>query len=194
MDLLQRTVSLLQYSWITWVLVWVGLALWRKPVRQRAGLWVEFSYRVVGLAAALLMIWRGAHVPLWLAHPLYKPDLVITTLGLLLAWLGFATTFWARFALGGNWSPTVVVKDGHELIRKGPYALVRHPIYSGVLLALLGTCLALPLAKVWIGAALILVSFSIKARAEERLLAPVFGEKFQDYMRTTGRFVPRLGH
>jgi protein-S-isoprenylcysteine O-methyltransferase Ste14 len=105
---------------------------------------------------------------------------------------GIALAFWARFYLGQNWSSAVSIKVGHQLIRTGPYNWVRHPIYSGILLALVGTVLErgkpagpLAIALFWLG-------FWIKSRMEERFMRKTFGHEYEEYSRTTGALVPRL--
>ncbi len=105
---------------------------------------------------------------------------------------GIAFAIWARFYLGQNWSSAVSIKVGHQLIRTGPYCWVRHPIYSGILLALVGTALArvkpvgvLAIALFWLG-------FWIKSRMEERFRCKTFGQEYEEYSRTTGVLPPRL--
>lgn len=115
-------------------------------------------------------------------------------LGVLLCAAGLALAIWARSILGRNWSGFVVIKEDHELIQSGPYKVVRHPLYTGLILALIGTDLALlPTER---GAALVLVwliAFYIKARAEERILIQEFGEQYSRYKkRVTAALIPFL--
>jgi protein-S-isoprenylcysteine O-methyltransferase Ste14 len=112
--------------------------------------------------------------------------------GVALTWLGVALAIWARYCLGQFWSARVALKEGHRLIRSGPYAVVRHPIYTGLFMAAAGTALV---AGEWRGVlalALLLAAHSRKALREESLLTSEFGEEYRNYRRSTGFLFPRL--
>jgi protein-S-isoprenylcysteine O-methyltransferase Ste14 len=111
--------------------------------------------------------------------------------GLALTWLGVGLAIWARYHLGQYWSARVSIKEGHELIRTGPYARLRHPIYSGLLLATIGTALVIDKWRCVAGILLILAAFSLKARMEESMLAQQFGDAFGEHRRHTGFLIPR---
>jgi protein-S-isoprenylcysteine O-methyltransferase Ste14 len=105
---------------------------------------------------------------------------------------GIAVAFWARWHLGTNWSGVVTLKEGHELIRTGPYRAMRHPIYTGILLALLGTAITFGEVRALLAVALAWLSFYIKARREELFLSQEFGAGFAEHKQRTGMFLPRL--
>jgi protein-S-isoprenylcysteine O-methyltransferase Ste14 len=107
-----------------------------------------------------------------------------------LAGLGIAT--WARIHLGKNWSDKVVIQAGHQLIRSGPYARLRHPIYSGVLLGVLGTTVVLGEWRGVIAFFLLLTNYAIKARKEDKVLAESFGAEFQEHKREAGFLLPKF--
>jgi len=111
-------------------------------------------------------------------------------IGVVLLAAGLAFAVWARAVLGGNWSGTVTIKEGHELIDRGPYRHIRHPIYSGLLLALLGTWLAGGRVYGLLAFALALSALSGKLRVEERFMAQEFGERYAAYRRSTWALVP----
>lgn len=104
--------------------------------------------------------------------------------------VGVAIAIWSRSVLGSNWSGLVRITEGQELVTRGPYRLVRHPIYSGMLLAAGGVALALGDIAGLAGFALIFVSLLRKALVEELLLASEFGEPYAAYMRRTKRLIP----
>jgi protein-S-isoprenylcysteine O-methyltransferase Ste14 len=104
---------------------------------------------------------------------------------------GVAVAFWARFHLGANWSGVVTLKENHELIRTGPYRTIRHPIYTGILLAFLGNAVLIGQVRGLLGLAIIWASFYIKARREESFLAQEFGPNFNEHLRHTGMFLPK---
>ncbi|HTA53043.1 MAG TPA: isoprenylcysteine carboxylmethyltransferase family protein [Candidatus Acidoferrum sp.] len=116
----------------------------------------------------------------------------IVLAGVLLTWSGVAFAIWARYHLGKFWSATVVLREGHQLIRSGPYANIRHPIYTGMLTAVLGTTLAVGRYRALLAFIVILAAFTVKSRQEEKLLDAQFGPAFEQHRRDTGFFLPRL--
>jgi protein-S-isoprenylcysteine O-methyltransferase Ste14 len=113
-------------------------------------------------------------------------------LGAVLTWAGVAFAIWARYHIGRFWSASVALKTGHELIRSGPYSRIRHPIYTGILLALAGTTLAVGRYRGGLAFAIILASLIRKSKQEEALLAEQFGPAFEEHRRHTGFLLPRL--
>jgi len=113
-------------------------------------------------------------------------------LGIALTAAGFALCVWARIHLGQYWSDKIGLKADHRLIRSGPYATLRHPIYSGVLLAITGSTLAIGEWRCVVVFAVMLVNYCIKAAREDRLLAAAFGDAFREHARQAGFLLPRL--
>jgi protein-S-isoprenylcysteine O-methyltransferase Ste14 len=123
----------------------------------------------------------------------FVPDtFAVRTIGMIITVVGVSVTVWARICLGRNWSDKVVIKEDHELIRTGPYAYVRHPIYSGVLLGVAGTALAIGEWRGVLAFALLFTTYAIKAKKEERVLAGAFGAAFEEHARRTGFLLPRF--
>jgi protein-S-isoprenylcysteine O-methyltransferase Ste14 len=106
--------------------------------------------------------------------------------------LGVGTSIWARLSLGANWSGVVTLKKEHELVRKGLYRWIRHPIYTGILVGFIGTAMIRGHLGGWLGFAIVWLTFYFKARREERFLRQEFGEGFEEHARQTGMFLPRL--
>jgi protein-S-isoprenylcysteine O-methyltransferase Ste14 len=114
-------------------------------------------------------------------------------------WLGAAVTItgllfsvWAREHLGRNWSSAVTIKQGHELITTGPYAVVRHPIYTGILTGFMGMAIAISQVRGFVVFALVFLAFWIKLRREEQWMRSQFGEVYVTYARQTAAVVPYL--
>jgi protein-S-isoprenylcysteine O-methyltransferase Ste14 len=105
---------------------------------------------------------------------------------------GLAFAVWARRHLGRNWSGVITLKTDHTLIRGGPYALVRHPIYSGLLLALLGTAIAIGEWRALLALALATGAILLRVGAEDALMAEAFGHDYADYRRRTKALIPFL--
>jgi len=105
---------------------------------------------------------------------------------------GLMFTVAARLHLGGNWSGTVTVKQDHTLIRSGPYRYVRHPIYTGILLAMLGSAIAGAEWRGMLAVLLTAVAFLIKIRTEERFMLDQFGAEYARYQHEVAALIPGL--
>lgn len=118
------------------------------------------------------------------------PSATIAGYSLLAAGMLFAC--WARVFLGGNWSATVTLKQDHTLVRSGPYRLVRHPIYTGLLVAMLGTAIAVGELRCFLGVGLAAVAWKMKSLTEEALMVQQFGEQYARYRMEVKALVPYL--
>jgi protein-S-isoprenylcysteine O-methyltransferase Ste14 len=116
----------------------------------------------------------------------------VAALGVAVTAAGLLFAIWARAYLGSNWSGTVTVKVGHQLIRTGPYRWVRHPIYSGMILAMIGTAINIGQLRGVVAVVLLWIGFIMKSRIEERFMTNTFGAEYTEYSHTTGAIVPRL--
>jgi protein-S-isoprenylcysteine O-methyltransferase Ste14 len=110
--------------------------------------------------------------------------------GLALTACGAALAVWARVFLGANRSATVTIKQDHAIIRSGPYALVRHPIYSGFLLGMLGTAIAIGEVRGPIGLGLAFLGWWLKLQTEERFLTEQFGTQYTRYQEEVKALIP----
>jgi protein-S-isoprenylcysteine O-methyltransferase Ste14 len=112
--------------------------------------------------------------------------------GIVVTWVGVAVAVWARYCLGEYWSARVTLKEGHQLIRSGPYGFVRHPIYTGMLLGSVGTALVVGEWRGVLAVVMLLAAHSRKAMREESMLTREFGEQYTAYRQQTGFLFPRL--
>jgi protein-S-isoprenylcysteine O-methyltransferase Ste14 len=179
--------------WLAWGLYWMILARGAKQtVRQesRASRATHLAPLIVGALLVAL-----PHVPTPLFATRILPATLATYLaGVALVFLGLAFAVWARLHIGSNWSGTVTVKEDHALVRTGPYGIVRHPIYTGLLLAILGSAVARgELRGVW-AVALCTLSFVIKLRLEERWMRQVFGAEYARYSAQVPALIPFAPH
>jgi protein-S-isoprenylcysteine O-methyltransferase Ste14 len=101
-----------------------------------------------------------------------------------------AFAIWARFYLGRNWSGTVTVKQDHKLIRTGPYAVVRHPIYAGFGLAILGTAIAIGEVRGLAATVTALIGMALKSRLEEEFMTEQFGAEYVQYKKDVKAMIP----
>jgi protein-S-isoprenylcysteine O-methyltransferase Ste14 len=110
--------------------------------------------------------------------------------GLAITVAGLGLSVWARFQIGRNWSGLIHVKEGHQLMRAGPYAIVRHPIYSGFMLATLGTAIAFGEISGLIAFVMILAAWGYKSRLEETAMIEHFGAEYETYRREVKGLIP----
>jgi protein-S-isoprenylcysteine O-methyltransferase Ste14 len=162
-----------------------------KRTRQRIDFASGLLYRVPVFVAFYLMFGAFTGIP-WLETRLYPPSAWSAIFGVSLTALGIFLAIWARFYIGQNWSSAVSVKVDHQLIRSGPYAWVRHPIYSGILLGVLGTAIARREPRGFIAVAVLWAAFLVKSRMEEGFMRTTFGPQYEDYSRSTGALIPRF--
>jgi protein-S-isoprenylcysteine O-methyltransferase Ste14 len=111
-------------------------------------------------------------------------------IGAMLCIAGLAFCIWARFTLGRNWSGVVTFKGGHELITRGPYRIVRHPIYTGLIFMFVGTVIVLGHVAAIIAVPFVFLSFWIKLRSEEKLMLEKFPDEYGAYQRRVRRIIP----
>jgi len=177
--------------WILFALYWLGAAFGVKRTAKRQNPAERMLY-IVFMAAGFFLLYQEN--PNWgpLNHRFVPDQVWIAWLGSALCAAGVLFAIWARRTIGKDWSAEVQIKEGHELIRSGPYAHIRHPIYTGLLLATLGTALLIGEYRCLLAVLMFLVGFTRKARKEEEFLAAEFGPAFDEHRRHTGFFLPRF--
>jgi protein-S-isoprenylcysteine O-methyltransferase Ste14 len=176
--------------WIAWALYWLVSAVSNKSTVRRESLTSRLSYVLPLLVGGVLLGWRHAPWWEWLNTRLWPRSLTAYWIGVALLAAGLAFAVWARVHLGRNWSGTVTVKESHELIRTGPYGIVRHPIYTGLIAAVLGTAIASGTVRAALAVALFTASFLYKLRIEEAFMRETFPEEYPRYARAVPRLIP----
>jgi protein-S-isoprenylcysteine O-methyltransferase Ste14 len=183
---------LIQALWIAWLIYWIAAAYGTKKTRRSETLalgvshWTPFWLGIV-LLSLPRMGWMG-----WLTVRIVPWSEPVFWIGVALVVAGMGFAVWARLTLGRNWSGVVTLKDDHTLIRGGPYGMVRHPIYTGLLLAILGSAVTGGEWRYFIGLALIAASFLRKLTIEERWLAEQFPSDYALYRKEVPALLPRL--
>ena len=179
-------------SSILWLLlgaIWLGSAPFSKRTMHRQSISSRIEQGIVLTIGAFLLFGSPSYLD-WLNQPVFTVTLPIALLGLALVACGVAFSIWARFILGDNWSGTVTVKQNHTLIVLGPYRIVRHPIYTGILAALLGTALEYGLLRSFFGVLVVAAGLLMKITAEEQFMYQRFGEEYLRYRRQVSTLIP----
>jgi protein-S-isoprenylcysteine O-methyltransferase Ste14 len=175
--------------WLVWLAYWFFAALNVKRTQRRERIGSLFLNRGPLVIGALLLAFERQPLP-WLSERFLPLSMVFYWIGLVMLATGLALAVWARRHLGRNWSGIVTVKQDHEFIRSGPYGLVRHPIYTGLLLAILGTAVAIGEWRGLFAFALITVGFVLKFKMEERFMSETFGEQYARYRAEVRSLIP----
>lgn len=178
-------------AWAIWALYWLAMAVFSKRTRRRETPWQRLEHIIPALIGFMLLFNEDFRWPL-LARVVFPDVPRLMLLCVIVTILGLLFSVWARVALGTNWSGSVTIKANHQLIRRGPYRFIRHPIYTGLLTALLGTAVTQQLLSGLLGFAIVLFALYRKARREESFLFEEFGDAFTDHRQHTGMFLPRL--
>jgi len=177
--------------WILFFLYWQIKAANTKTT-QRLEPAASRILRVFIFLIAIVLL-STTRIPLpWLYLQLWPVGLWPFWLGAAVTIAGLLFAVWAREHLGRNWSRSVTIKQDHELITTGPYTMVRHPIYTGVLTGLLGTAIALSQVRGFIAFVLFFLAFWFKFRMEEKWMRSQFGETYATYAHQTAALVPYL--
>lgn len=177
--------------WIAWLLSWTVARFWSSRTDKRDTLSAELLFRVIFYLSLVLLFAFPPGSPYYAASLLWLPGDALSWITVAVTGTGIVITWWARIHLGLLWSDSVVKKVDHHVIDTGPYRFVRHPIYSGLILAALATAVLEGTSFALIGAVLLTVAFCAKARREERFLRAELGEDAYDaYSRRTPMLVP----
>jgi len=190
------TVSIPWYSaapifacWVAFAAVWIGAWLHARrrsaPVRERA----PFPTLLLVLMVAYVLTAVIVPAPLW-NHLTFQPQRDVQFAAVLVVVLSTAFTIWARLALGTMWSLLAIGRTGHELRTTGPYAVTRHPIYTGILGMTTGTAIAVGGGICALALITVAIAILIKVRSEEELLVRIFGEQYRAYRRRVGAIIP----
>ena len=171
--------------WVAFIVVWLVSAMFVKRTVERSLGWA----RLLSLLIVLAVLGEARRLP-WLRQALWQRTAAIGAVAALLTMAGLAVAVWARATLGGNWSGSVTFKEDHELIVRGPYALVRHPIYSGLFLMGLGAAVDSTRLAAFVVLGLTTIFFVIKARYEERLMLRHFADGYVQYRQRVKGFIP----
>jgi len=184
LDLLDHIIRLL---WMLIMTVWLGLAFEsneavqiKRDRRSDVAVWIVS----IGWVVLLLPRFNGLQ--------LIPRIMFIRIIGSALTITGLAFALWARLFLGSNWDAFISLRLRHKLLRTGPYAIVRHPIYSGFMIALAGSILNFGHLRSFIAATMVILAWVYKSGLEEAFMRNHFGIEYDQYCHNVKRFIPKV--
>src|SRR5438552_12125727 len=181
--------NIISFCWMLFAVIWLLAAFATKQtVYKESGL-QRLRY-IIPLLLGWFLLAKGHRLSDPLNHRVIPHLDALAWIGTVLCIAGLAFCVWARFTLGRNWSGVVTLKGGHELITNGPYALVRHPIYIGLLTMFVVTVIVLGHVAGIIAMPFVFVSFWVKLRYEEKLMLTKFPNQYAAYQQRVKRLIP----
>lgn len=175
--------------WIVFWVFWIGSAFSNKKTllyRNKRNIVVRLLVLIIALIIFSPRISGSTLTNISWSHPL-----ILRVIGVLMFVSGLSTAIWARRHLGKNWGTPMSIKANPDLITSGPYKYIRHPIYSGILLASLGTALAV--SYFWLAIMLISGAYFIySATVEEKDMTKQFPYKYPDYKKKSKMLIPYI--
>ncbi len=178
--------------WAIFLIYWIIAALSVKRTAAGKG-WRSWGWRFpIFVAVLLIVLFNRGVLSKYAGSILWHRTLAVGVIADLITFGGLIVLLWARRSLGGNWSSDVVIKENHELIEHGPYAYVRHPIYSGVLLMALGAAIFSGRVGAFVIFAVVSFGFWFKSSQEEQLLIKHFPEEYPNYQKRVRAFIPGI--
>jgi len=182
----------LAIAWFLMLLVWVLASLGSKETAARQ----DARQRILHLAVlgiSFYLLFNQSFAADWLDRSVLPTSMLFkNVVGWFLVVLGFGFAIWARLVLGRNWSAEVTIKADHTLLISGPYGIVRHPIYTGILTAMLGTAVVLDQVHCYLALPLAFIAWAAKSRVEEQFMQQQFGAEYTRYRARVKGLVPLI--
>ena len=183
----------LHLTWLVLLSYWLISGFRAKKVKSQESFFSRFFQYWLPLIAAALLLGPGE----WFGHSLIRENFVphsnvVGIIGLSICVSGAVIACWSRYLLGANWSLSVQEKESHELIQQGMYKIVRHPIYTGLLLLFTGNAIIVGDYRGIIAVGIVFISFWWKLKKEEKVLSAIFKQQYTDYQKKTKALIPFL--
>ena len=181
----------LHLTWLILLNYWLISGFRAKKVKSQESFFSRFFQYWLPLIAAALLLGPGE----WFGHSLIRENFVphsnlVGIIGLSICVSGAIIACWSRYLLGANWSLSVQEKESHELIQQGMYKIVRHPIYTGLLLLFTGNAIIVGDYRGIIAVGIVFISFWWKLKKEEKVLTAIFKHQYTDYQKKTKAIIP----
>jgi protein-S-isoprenylcysteine O-methyltransferase Ste14 len=187
----EQLIRILEWAWVAFGLYWLIAARRVKAARTTESPGYRV-FRLLLLTITFILLFAKWIAVGFLGHSFLPRALPLAYIGFISALAGLAIAIWARMYLGQYWSDKIVLKVDHQLVRSGPYARMRHPIYSGVLLGVAGSALLVDEWRGVLAFVVLLTNYIVKAKREDKILADAFTEGFVEHRKRAGFLLPRF--
>ena len=181
--------DIIRTCWILFSVIWLLSAVSTKRSIYRESGAGRLRYLIL-LVIAFLLLTRRYRLPYPLDVRIISAMETVQWMAAILCIAGLVFCVWARATLGRNWSGTITLKEGHELIERGPYRLVRHPIYTGMMAMILATAITFRHLGGLVAVILAFASFWIKLSEEEKLMLQQFPDQYGSYQQRVKCIIP----
>lgn len=185
------TPKIVSWLWIGWGLIWLAAAPFAARTQSQLSVFQRLGNLAFVIIGGVMTFATPASDSIW-SRGVLPPSEWRLPIGVGMTMVGLAFAIWARIALGRMWSGRITLKEDHVIVERGPYGIVRHPIYTGLTVALLGTALARNLVLTFVGVGLMTIGWILKLKQEERLLEGHFGAAYADYRGRVKGLIPWL--
>ncbi len=182
---------LVELPWIVFVICWIIGAIKTRATREKESFTSRSAVLLIEIVGYVL-VFSGSTGIGFLGTRFIPRTMSSAALGVGFTWGGIGLAVWARYHLAEYWSARITIKEDHQLIRTGPYSHLRHPIYSGLVLATIGSALVIDEWRCVLGVCLVLTGYCFKARKEETMLTQQFGDAFREHQKRAGFLIPRF--
>jgi protein-S-isoprenylcysteine O-methyltransferase Ste14 len=182
---------LIGIPWVVFCVYWIVGMFKTRATREKEPLSSRIAILLLEIVGYLLIFNSSTGVGV-LGSRFIPRNIIVAILGVIFTWAGIALAIWARYHLAEYWSARVTIKEDHRLIRTGPYTHLRHPIYSGLILATIGSAVAIDEWRCILGLCLVVLGYCLKAKKEETMLSHQFGDAFRDHQKHTGFLLPNF--
>lgn len=186
-----QLVLVLKWTWVAFGVYWLIAARREKAARTTESP-IYRIFRLLLLVITFTLLFAEWTAVGFLGRHFFPQTQLLAYIGFASALAGMAIAVWARISLGHYWSDKIVLKVDHQLVRSGPYARMRHPIYSGVLLGVAGSALVVDEWRGVLALLLLLANYTVKAKREDTILAEAFAQDFEVHKKSAGFLLPRL--
>lgn len=182
---------IIAYMWLIWIFYWFISAIGTKRNIRNTNWFLSVGFRI----AIIAIVFLALKIPVlnqFITHihtESFYNNLYVSILGIFISIIGFSLTVWSRINLGKNWGMPMSVKEKPNLITSGPYAIIRHPIYTGIIFAMVGTTLATTIYWL-IPLVFTMIYFIISSIIEEKDLLKQFPSEYKKYLKKTKSFIP----
>ena len=183
--------NIIRVIWCIFFAYWFYSSRKIKAAKSSEPRWTRILH-LTAMVSNWVLLMAGGWLPEFLRLRLVPEGFPNLTIGIAIAFAGLCFGIWSRKTLGSNWSGAVTLKKDHEIIKQGPYGIVRHPIYTGIITTVLGSALVTGELRGILAFTIVVIAYLVKIPKEEKLLSAHFPDEYPKYLASTRKLIPFL--